>query len=58
MLHQKHKSHKFVVLVKNFVDWINTRGERKSYNLKIVHFEKKDQRVKKYVIFPFHDYLL
>ena len=53
MLHQKHKSYKFVLPLKNWVDWITTRQEEKCHNLKNVYFEKKCLKIflKKH-IFP------
>ena len=51
MIHQKHQSYNLCSLDKH-------KKRKKNYNLKKVHFEKKDERVKKYLILSLHDYLL
>ena len=40
MLHQKHESSKYVLLLKNCVDWITTKREENVTNTKMAHFEK------------------
>ena len=47
MFHEKHESQKYVLPLKNWVDWINTRQE----NIKNAHFETKRPKIEKY-IFP------
>ena len=45
-------SYKYVVTLKNWVDWITTRREKNVTNTKMVHFEKKCPEIKKYIFFP------
>ena len=42
MLHQKHESYRHALPVKNWVDWISTRGEKMLQTQKCT-FEKKAQ---------------
>ena len=47
MLHQKHESYKHVLPLKNLIDWVTTRWEKKCHNLKNLNFEKKYSNFKK-----------
>ena len=53
-------SYKYVLTLKNWVDWITTRREKNVTNTKMVHFEKKCPEIKIYIYisFPPYDYLL
>ena len=51
MLHQKHESCKYILSLKNFVDWITTRREKNLSNTKMVHFEKKCPEITKNIFF-------
>ena len=46
MLHQKHKSYKYVLSLKNWVDWITTNLEKDLTTQKCT-FEKKCPKIKK-----------
>ena len=52
MLHQKHESYKYVLALKNWVDWISTKREKKVTNTKMVYFEKKCPEIKRHVFPP------
>ena len=44
-------SYKYLLTLKNWVDWITTRQEKNVTNTKMVHFEKKCPEIKKNNIF-------
>ena len=46
----KNESHKFVMPLKNWVDWTSTRREEKCHNLNNVHFKKNYPKVKNHII--------
>ena len=52
MLHQKHESYIYVLPLKNSVDWITTKQEKKVTNPNMVHFEKKCPEIKINIILP------
>ena len=50
MLYQKHKSYKYVLPLKNWVDWITTRQGKISQSQKCLrNFEKKCPKIKKHI---------
>ena len=51
MLDLNQKSYRYVLPLKNWVDWIRNRQEKNVTTFKNVHFEKKVVKVKK------HDYV-
>ena len=48
MLHEKHESYRYILSLKNLVDWISTR-QKKNVNIKNAHFEKRGPKVKKHI---------
>ena len=46
MLHGKHESYRYVLPLKNCVDWIRNRREKSSTNSKNVYLEQKETKVK------------
>ena len=46
MLHQKHESYKYVLLLKNCVGWVTTRREENFTDTKMAHVEKKYVEIK------------
>ena len=59
MLHQEHESvHESVVPLKNLVDWIRTRREKKLTTSKMYILTKKGLKVEKHVTFSLHDNIL
>ena len=58
MLHKEHDSYKYVLPLKNSVNWVNASREKKCHNIKNEHFEKKCPKVKTHIIFSPYDYLL
>ena len=51
-------SYRYVLTMKNWVEWITTRRKKNGTNTKMVHFEKMCPEIKKYIYFSPYDYLL
>ena len=47
MLHQKHESYKYVLPLKNWVDWITTRQEKNVTTSKMYILRRSAQKLKK-----------
>ena len=59
MLHQELESvHESVVPLKNLVDWIRSRREKKITTSKMYILRKKRHKVEKHVTFSLHDNIL
>ena len=51
MLDQRHKSYKYVLPLKNWVDWITTRQEKNVASSKIYILRRNAQKLKN-IFFP------
>ena len=55
MLHQKHESYKYVLPLKNWVDWITTRQEKNVTTSKMYILRRSAQKLKKKTYFSPYD---